>query len=183
MGALVTACGSPSASPSVAPSAISSSAASLSASAAALQALIPDKIGTITVQKAAMSGEEFVGSGSASQEAQTFLQGLGVSADDVSVAIGFGTDVGSGSTVAMLLFRAEGASSDRLVSLFQEAANRDRENPLDWQAATLGSKTVERATDPKQGSGSIYLYARGVLLAFLTAGSDDIAAEALSGLP
>jgi len=145
--------------------------------------MIPDEIGTICLQKSAMSGEEFVGSGGAGQEAQDFLQGLGVSAEDVSVAVGFGADLGSGNTVAILLFRAQDVSSDRLVSLFKQAADQDRDNPLDWQSASVGGKTVERAADPKQGSGSIYLYATGDLLAFVTAGSDDIAAEALSRVP
>jgi hypothetical protein len=157
---------------------------SLPSSAKDLEALIPDKIGNITLQKASMTGNEFVGSGNASQEAQDFLSGLGVATDDVSVAIGFGADLsGSGDAVAVLLFRAKGASSDRLVSLFKEATNRERETPLDWQSADLGGKHVEKAADPQQGNSTIYLYATGDLLVFVTAGSDNQAAEALSDLP
>lgn len=188
LGLLVTACGPAAGTPS--PSAalntpIASASLPAASSSSELEALIPDKVGTITLQKASMSGEQFVGSGGASQEAQDFLQGLGVSVDDVSVAVGFGTDLASTGTVAILLFRAQGASSDRLVSLFKQAADRDRDNPLDWQAASVGGKQVERAADPEQGtgSGSIYLYATGELLAFVTAGNDDTAAEALSRLP
>jgi hypothetical protein len=148
-----------------------------------LEALIPDKVGKIVLQKASMSGDQFVGSGNATQEARDFLQGLGVSTDDVSVAVGFGADLGTGDTVAVLLFRALGANSDQLVSRFKEATDRERDNPLDWQSADLGGKHVEKAADPQQGNGSIYLYATGDLLVFVTAGSDERAAEALSALP
>ena len=190
LGLLITACGSAAGTPSASAGAalntpIPSSSLPAASGSTELEALIPDKVGTITLQKASMSGEQFVGSGGASQEAQDFLQGLGVSADDVSVAVGFGTDLASTGTVAILLFRAQGASSDRLVNLFKQAADRDRDNPLDWQSASVGGKQVERAADPEQGtgSGSIYLYATGDLLAFVTAGNDDTAAEALSRLP
>jgi hypothetical protein len=191
---VVTACGSStnSASPSpvATPSATAQSSGSgiavpsLPSSAKDLEALIPDTVGTITLQKASMTGNEFVGSGNASQEAQDFLTGLGVSTDDVSVAIGFGADVsGSGDAVAVLLFRANGASSDRLLSLFKDATNRERKTPLVWQTASLGDKQVEKAADPEQGTGSVYLYATGDLLAFVTAGDDTKATEALSALP
>jgi hypothetical protein len=191
---VVTACGSStnSASPSqvatpsasVQPSGSGVAIPSLPSSAKDLEALIPDKIGTITLQKASMTGNEFVGSGNATQEAQDFLNGLGVATDDVSVAIGFGADIsGSGDAVAVLLFRAKGASSDRLLSLFKDATNRERKTPLVWVPATLGSKQVEKASDPEQGNASIYLYATGDLLAFVTAGNDTNATEALSALP
>jgi hypothetical protein len=178
VGVLATACGAStgSATPTPIPSLPTASGGN------ELQSLLPDKVGSITLQKASMTGEQFVGSGGATQEAQTFLQGLGVSAQDVTVAIGFGTDLGSGSSAAILLFRARGASSDRLLTLFEEAANRDRQDPLAWQQVSIGGKTVEKASDPQQG-GAIYLYATGDLLAFVTAGSDDNAAEALSALP
>jgi hypothetical protein len=195
---VVTACGSstnsaspsqaaattPSQAASAAPTGSGAALPSLPSSAKDLEALIPDKIGTLTLQKASMNGNEFVGSGNASQEAQDFLTGLGVSTDDVSVAIGFGADVsGSGDAVAVLLFRAKGASSDRLLSLFKEATNRDRKTPLVWAPASLGGKEVQKAADPEQGDGSVYLYATGDLLAFVTAGDDTKATEALSALP
>ena len=58
-----------------------------------------------------MRGDEFVGSGGASAEAQEFLRSLGVANDDVSVAVGFGAAPDGGSGVAVFAFRAEGADS------------------------------------------------------------------------
>jgi len=196
MGALVavviSACG-PSGSPSGSAAALATAtpeptptgtaAPSLPSSAKDLEALIPAKIGTVTLQKASMTGNEFVGSGNATKEAQDFLDALGVSSNDVAVAIGFGADLNSGDAIAVLLFRAEGASSDRLLSLFKEATDKERDTPLQWQAADLGGKHVEKASDPEQAAGTLYLYATGDLLVFVTAGSDDKAAEALSALP
>lgn len=169
--------------PSTAAEATPTSTASASSDAGELGALIPNTIGNITLQKQSMSGDQFVGSGTATQEAQDFLDGLGVSTDDVTVAVGFGVDPGSGSVFAELLFRAQGASSDRLMSLFMEAADRQQETPLQWQSVQIGGKTVEKATTTQQGAGTVYLYASGDLLAYIGAASDDQAAEALAALP
>ena len=171
------------ATPTPQPTPTQSALPSLPSSAKDLEALIPAKVGNVTLQKASMTGNEFVGSGNATKEAQDFLDALGVSSNDVAVAIGFGADIDSGDAVAVLLFRAEGASSDRLLSLFKEATDKERDTPLQWQAADLGGKHVEKATDPDQNGGTLYLYATGDLLVFVTAGSDDQAAEALSALP
>jgi hypothetical protein len=188
---VLAACGSPTnsaspslASPTVVPSPSGVATPSLPSGAKDLEALIPDKIGSLTLIKASMTGKEFVGSAGASQEAQDFLTGLGVSTDDVSVAVGLAADQsGSGDAVAVLLFRAQGASSDRLLSLFKQATDRERPTPLDWQSASLGGKSVQKAADPQQGGNSIYLYATGDLLVFVTAADDTQAGEALAALP
>ena len=171
------------ATPTIEPTPATSGQPSLPSSAKDLEALIPNKVGKVTLQKASMSGNEFVGSGNATKEAQDFLDALGVSSQDVSVAIGFGADTGTGEALAVLLFRANGASSDRLLSLFKAATDKERDTPLDWQSADLGGKHVEKATDPEQGNSTLYLYATGDLLVFVTAGNDQKAAEALSALP
>lgn len=193
---VISACGSstdsatPSlATPTVVPSGSGVAIPSLPSDAKDLEALIPDKIGNLTLIKASMTGKEFVGSAGAPQEAQDFLSGLGVSTDDVTVALGLGADTtgadttGVGDAVAVLLFRAQGASSDRLLSLFKEATDRERKTPLDWQPASLGGKDVQKAADPQQGGNTIYLYATGDLLVFVTAGDDTQAGEALAALP
>lgn len=188
---VISACGSStdSATPSLAtPTVVASGSGvaipSLPSDAKDLEALIPDKIGNLTLIKASMTGKEFVGSAGAPQEAQDFLSGLGVSTDDVTVALGLGADTtGVGHAVAVLLFRAQGASSDRLLSLFKEATDRERKTPLDWQPASLGGKDVQKAADPQQGGNTIYLYATGDLLVFVTAGDDTQAGEALAALP
>lgn len=195
---VVTACGSstnsaspsqaavatPSLAASAAPTGSGAALPSLPSSAKDLEALIPDKIGDITVLKSSMTGSQFVGEGAGVKDAQDFLNGLGVSTEDVSVAIGLAGDLNASSNpLAIVLFRAKGASSDRLLSLFKEATNRERKTPLVWAPASLGGKEVQKAADPEQGGGSVYLYATGDLLAFVTAGDDTKATEALSALP
>ena len=180
-----TASPTPSVPASVEPSAASSSegaAPSLPSGAEDLEALIPDTIGGVALQKLSMRGNEFANSGSASAEAEEFLRTLGVSPDDVSVAIGFGLSSDTGSGVAVFVFRAQGAESDRLLQAFKDATDAERETPLEWESVNVGGKQVERATDPEQGN-RVYLYVKDDLLAFVATTSEDDAAEVLGGMP
>ena len=188
MAMLIAACGSsgsspsPTPSPSIAASQEPTSGGSPSA-ARDLEALIPDSIAGITLQKFSMQGSEFVNSGGATQETQDFLEGLGVSTDEVAVAAGYGLSPDTGDGVAVFVFRAQGAGTDRLLSVFKEATDASREQPLAWEAADVGGKRVERATDPEQDDQVVYLYATGDTLFFLAATQEDHAAEALAALP
>jgi hypothetical protein len=170
-------------SPSLAESSASEGALpSLPSSAQDLEALIPDTVGGVALQKLSMLGNEFANSGSASAEAEEFLRNLGVSPEDVAVAIGFGVAPDSGSGVAVFAFRAEGADSGRLLQTFKDATDAERETPLDWETVNVGGKQVERATDPEQNN-SVYLYVNGDVLVFVATTSEDDAAEVLAGLP
>ena len=155
---------------------------SLPSDAADLEALIPDTVGGVTLQKLSMRGNEFANSGSASAEAEEFLRNLGVSPDDVSVAIGFGISPDSGSGAAVFVFKAVGADSERLLQTFKDATDAERDTPLDWESVNVGGKQVERATDPEQES-RVYLYVTGDLLVFVATANEDDAAEVLAGLP
>src|SRR4029079_7932968 len=150
--------------PSVEPSIASSSEGvepSLPSGAEDLEALIPDTVGGVALQKLSMRGNEFANSGSASAEAEDFLRNLGVSPDNVSVAIGFG--VGADGGVAVFVFRAEGDDSGRLLQTFKDATDAERDTPLEWESVNVGGKQVERATDPEQDN-KVYLYVNGDLL-------------------
>jgi hypothetical protein len=155
---------------------------SLPSGAEDLEALIPDTIGGVALQKLSMRGNEFANSGSASAEAEEFLRTLGVAPDDVSVAIGFGLSTDTGNGVAVFVFRAEGADSGRLLQAFKEATDAERETPLEWESANVGGKQVERATDPEQDN-RVYLYVNDDLLAFVATTNEDDAAEVLGGMP
>jgi hypothetical protein len=181
---LLAACGGSGSSTSASPSPTEEpSIASSAGPAADLEALIPDEIGGIALQKTSMSGDQFVNSGSSTQELETFLAGLGVSVSDVSIAIGFGLSAEAGNAVAMFLFRAEGAETGRLVTGFKEAYDADNEQGLVWEPASIGGKAVERTTNPQQPAQIIYLYARDDILYFLTTATEEQAAEALAALP
>lgn len=155
---------------------------SLPSEAGDLEALIPDTVGGVTLQKLSMRGDEFVGSGGASAEAQEFLRSLGVANDDVSVAVGFGAAPDGSGGAAIFAFRAEGADSSRLLQAMQAAIDAESDSPLEWETVTVGGKEVQRASDPEQ-EGQTYLYVTGDLLVFVATTTEDDAAEVLAGLP
>jgi hypothetical protein len=174
----VAACSGGSASPSPTPS----PSAEPPSGTEDLGALIPDTVGGITLQKRSMRGDEFSSSEDASAEVQEFLRTLGVSPDDVSVAIGFGLSTESGSVVAVVVFRAEGADSGRLLQSFKDATDAERETPLEWESANVGGKQVERAIDTEQDN-RVYLYVNDDLLALVVTTNEEHAAEVLGGMP
>jgi hypothetical protein len=187
----VAACGGAAASPtasvaaSAAPSvAVSSEGAEPSPASGAedLEALIPETVGGVALQRLSMRGDEFVGSGGASAEAQEFLRSLGVANDDVSVAVGFGATPDGSGGVAIFAFRAEGADSSRLLQAMQSAIDAESASPLEWETVTVGGKEVQRAADPEQ-QGQTYLYVTGDLLVFVATTNEDDAAEVLGGMP
>ncbi len=130
---------------------------SLPSGAEDLEALIPDTIGGVALQKLSMRGNEFANSGGASAEAEEFLRTLGVSPEDVSVAIGFGLSTDTGSGVAVFVFRAEGADSDRLLQAFKDATDAERETPLDWESVNIGGKQVRARHRPGAGQPGLPL--------------------------
>jgi hypothetical protein len=147
-----------------------------------LEALIPGEVGGITLQRLSMRGNEFASSGGATEETQNFIEGLGVATDDVAVAAGFGSSTDAGGALVVFIFRADGAGSERLLSVFKDALNSDRDDPLSWEAVTIGGKQVERAVDTKQ-DGRVYVYAQGDVLFYVAATREDDAAGALEALP
>lgn len=144
-----------------------------------LEALIPDTVGEITMQKTSTKGDEFIASSDSDPAVAKFIQDLGVSPGDISLAIGFGFAPDGSSSLGMFVFRAEGADTDRLVSAFKEANDADRDAPLTWSSTSIGGKTVESALD---GETTFYLYAKDDVLFYLS-GDADSAEEAISGLP
>jgi ABC-type glycerol-3-phosphate transport system substrate-binding protein len=186
---LIAACGgsassataSPTASPE--PTTTATNVAPSAGAVADLEALIPAEIGGITLQKSSMSGDQFVNSGSTSQELQDFLGGLGVAVEDVAIAIGVGLSTESGEAAAMFAFRADGADTDRLVNGFKEAYDADNDRGLVWEPVSIGGKSAERTTNPEQPNQVIYLYAKDDILFFLTTATEEQAAEALAALP
>lgn len=144
-----------------------------------LEALIPDTVGDLTIDKSSMRGNEFLVDENADPATVEFLEDLGVSPSDVSMAVGFGFSSDASSSLIMFVFRASGAETSRLVSAFKASLDSQRDAPLTWTSDEVGGKSVEKATD---GETTIYLYARNDVLIFVS-GDADSTAEALSGLP
>jgi hypothetical protein len=190
--AILAACGSASASPTATPTpeptatpAASESLPlpSLPSSAKDLEELLPDEIGGMELQKFSMQGSEFLaGGGGSDEDTQQFLEDLGVSPEDVAVALAFSMG-GEADAPAAFAFRARGASSQQLIDTFKASqATGASAEPLEWRSATVGGKPVEMATDPSVDQ-TIYLYAVGDVLFLISASDEADAAEALAGLP
>jgi hypothetical protein len=192
---VLAACGSSSASPSASQAASvapSESAAespgiglpSFSAGVVAeLEALIPDEIGGATMQKFSMRGDQFLASGQEDPTTARFLEELGVSPNDVSIAFGFGFAADFTSGAAMFVFRAEGASEDRLLQVFKDSMDEDRDIPLEWTTVTIAGHEVESATDADADDQAMFLYAKGELLYFVSTTDPAAAEEVIAGLP
>lgn len=144
-----------------------------------LEALIPDTVGEMTLQKESTKGDEFIASADSDPAVAKFIEDLGVSPDDISLAFGFGFSADASSSIAMFVFRASGADTDRLISAFKEANDADRDAPLTWTATSVGGKDVETAVDAAQ---TIFLYAKGDVLFFIS-GDPASTEEAISELP
>jgi hypothetical protein len=144
-----------------------------------LEALIPDKVGTITLYKTSTRGDQFLTSEGSDPAVAKFVSDLGVKPSDISIAIGFGGSTDGSFKLGMFVFRASGADTNRLVSAFKEATDSDRETPLAWSSASVGGKQVEKAVD---GADTFYLYAKDDILFFLS-GDPASSDEVISGLP
>lgn len=144
-----------------------------------LEALIPDTVGGITMDKSSMQGNEFLVT--ADDPAMiAFLQDTGVSPSDVSMAVGIGFSAETGTSVVMGIFRAKGADSARLMSALKESWEADRETPLEWSTTNFGGKQVEAASDEGQ---TLYFYSRGDMLVYVSATDPAVSEEVISGLP
>jgi hypothetical protein len=144
-----------------------------------LEALIPDTVGDLQMQKTSTKGDEFLTSSDSDPAVVKFVNDLGVQPSDISIAIGFGFSADASSSLGMFVFRASGADTNRLIAAFKEANDSDRETPLQWSNASVGGKQVETAVD---ADTTYYLYAKGDVLFFLS-GDPASAEEAISGLP
>ena len=210
---MVAACsGGPASSPS-ATSASTSSAPSVAASQSAaatesqvalptfelpsnakdLEALLPDKIGDVTMQKTSQTGEDFVSDDiQTNQEFTDFLNHLGAQLDDVSVATAIpdfqaNPELAADPTAYSIIFafRVAGADSAKLESEMKTAMAADASEAVTWSPQNVGGKDVQVAkivTDSEVNE-STYLYTVQDIVFAVISGSADNAAEALGKLP
>ncbi len=157
-GFVLVACG-PAASQSVEPEPDGSQAAGQSAGesqggpepsfsaglVADLEALIPDTVADLTMQKASMQGNEYLVDPDGDAAMQQFLQDAGVSPSDISMAFGYGYNADFSSNAFMFVVRAEGANSNALVPAFQQAMQADAETAMQWSSANVGGKQVQQS--------------------------------------
>jgi hypothetical protein len=192
-GLVLVACG-PAASNSAAPSASPSQAAPSQAQASSgggvlpsftagavadLEALIPDKVGDLTMTKQSMAGSQYLISPDSDPATVKFVQDLGVSPSDISIAVGFGFSSDGKSNLVMFVLRAAGADTSKLVAEFKTADDASRDTPLTWNSTNVAGKDLQVAVD---GDTTIYLYAKNDVLFFIS-GDQASTEEAIGGLP
>jgi hypothetical protein len=144
-----------------------------------LEALIPDTVGSMTMQKTSTKGDEFISSTDSDPAVAKFIQDLGVSPGDISIAFGIGFTTDGSSSLGIFVFRAQGADTNRLIAAFKEANDAERDAPLTWSSSSIGGKQVETATED---GTTYYLYAKNDVLFYLS-GDPASAEEAISELP
>ena len=147
---------------------------------AELEALIPDKVGSITMTKSSFRGNDYLIAPGADPQTIKFLNDVGVSPKDIAMAIGSGFDQTSASAVFVFIVRAQGGDSSKLLTAFEGAMNANASSPLQWSNANVGGKQVQSAPG---GSGSTYVYAKGDTVFWVIATKEADAVTVLSGLP
>jgi hypothetical protein len=146
--------------------------------AAELEALLPDKIGNETLTKSSSTGADFLKSTLADPAIVAWLQSLGKSPADVSVA----TAIGIQSSVLIFAFRVAGVDHTTLITALKKAVDDGMDTPLTWTPASVGGKNVETAVEPSQ-EGTVYLYGTADLVFEISAKDPAVAGEVLSKLP
>ncbi|MGH2427456.1 MAG: hypothetical protein ACRDGV_01025 [Candidatus Limnocylindria bacterium] len=156
----------------------------LPSSAAELEALLPDEIGGVPMEKFSMRGAELMagGGGDADQEFIDFLNRVGAQPDDVSAAFAFGISEDFTSSATVVAFRVEGVPEDRLAAEMQAAFEAD-ETATDFTPANVGGKDVLVGQTDEELAPLAYLYSVGDIVFFLGTSNEADAAEVLSGLP
>jgi hypothetical protein len=157
----------------------------LPSSAPELEAVLPDEVGGVQLQKLSMQGAEFMQGGQADEEFLDFLDRLGAEPDDVSVALAFGFDVNAPESggVSLFAFRVAGADTDKLTDELKTSLESEGD-AADWSESNVGGKDVlvGESTD-EDSPGQVYLYGVGDIVFFIGTTSQDDAVEVLSQLP
>jgi hypothetical protein len=144
-----------------------------------LAATLPRLIGGTRIVVFSMRGPDFVATAEADPALLEFIDRLGVSTDDVSVAFGFCAD----PKADVLAFRAAGVDDEELVRQFQAVNERSGSGEVGWESDTIGGKGVQVTASDDLGDGTLYLYAHGDTLYVVVTPERATAREVLRTLP
>ncbi len=158
-----------------------------------LAALLPDKIGDVTMQKTSQTGADFVAKDAQSnQQFADFLNHLGAQMSDVSVATaipdfkanpGLATDPTKFSVI--FAFRVAGADSNKLEAEMKTALATDATEAVTWSSQNVGGKDVQvgKIVTDSQSDQTTYLYTVQDIVFAVVSGSPEAAQSAISQLP
>jgi hypothetical protein len=144
----------------------------------ALEGLLPDSVGDLTLTKYSVKGAEFFSGAGTDPAFKDFLDRVHAQPDDVSAA--FAGD--EANTLSLLALRVAGANTDDLKSEFRRAMEESSSNTVDLSEATVGGKSVLTGFDPDQNS-NVYFYVTADVLFFVTTTDKAVAEAALQKLP
>jgi hypothetical protein len=144
-----------------------------------LAATLPRELGGMELPVFSMRGAEFVASADADPELLSFLDRLNADLEEVSVAFGFLVE----PQIDLLTMRVEGITEQRLSREFRAAHAGGDAPEMEWRRDSTAGKQVlvADAADPAQGS--YYLYVRGDTLYLVATPHQELAEEAVAGLP
>lgn len=153
---------------------------SLEPGAGDLDSLLPDEVGGITLQYQFAQGNAVLGSEGVTPEIQDFLDRVGSSMDDVSIAIGIGVDPSSGGGVSIFAIRVAGAGSDALRDEMTQTMETDNDSVV-TEANVGGKDVLTFGTAGQDPEGFMYVHDDVVFL--VGASTPELSTEALSLLP
>ena len=144
----------------------------------ALEALLPDTVGDLTLTKFSVKGAEFFTGAGTDPAFKDFLDRVHAQPDDVSAAVA----ADQGSTLQLLALRVAGANSDDLKTEFRRALSESASTTVTLSEATVGGKSVLTGFDPDQ-EANVYFYVVNDVLFFVTTSDKTVAEAALQKLP
>jgi hypothetical protein len=144
----------------------------------ALEGLLPDAVGDLTLTKYSVKGAEFFSGAGTDPAFKDFLDRVHAQPDDVSAAFA-GDETNS---LSLLALRIAGANTDDLKTEFRRAMEESSSTKIDLTEETVGGKSVLTGFDPDQNS-NVYFYVTGDVLFFVTTTDKAVAEAALQKLP
>jgi hypothetical protein len=144
-----------------------------------LEALIPNTVGDMTISKQSVQAGDFLTAPGSDPAAVKFVEDLGVSPSDISIATGSGNNADFTKFVFAFVIRARGADSNRLISAFQSAGSADA-SPLEWSGTTVAGKSVQTAD---AAGGTNYIYAKNDVMFWVIASDAAVAEQFIALLP
>ncbi len=149
----------------------------------ALEAALPNQVGSVTLQKLSFKGNSsfLAGAGQSDQlqSLQGALQGLGKSMTDVGIAIAVPTDTSAGDSISVGVYQISGIDANAFWGAMQTAFASAAAN-AQISDANVGGKAVKKVVST---DSTAYIYPHGDMLFFVSGKDDSLIAQALSALP
>ncbi len=152
--------------------------------AVALEALLPDSIAGIALERVSLTGPDFyaLGTDTTRKQLDSMLKELGKTVADLSVG-----DAGDPTGKAVLelgAFRVAGSAPVELLSAWVAARQAAGGGKIGVTNVTIAGRAVTKLVDPARPVGGVtYAYARGDTVLLMAADDASYLSEAIGKLP